>query len=67
MIRLTIRPPAIIHVRAKGAADKWGKTRGPFVSLPHGYPEHQFHHELHHVKQWWAVTLGSAAAFLAAS
>ena len=57
------RPPAVIFERRpRGTV---GKSAAFVVMLPHDYPAKMLIHELHHVKQWWAVTLFSAAVIFA--
>ena len=58
-MRFNISPPAIVHTRKNGP-DRWARARGPFVSLPYHSSPHQLPHELHHVRQWWAITVISA-------
>lgn len=55
-ISFNIMPPAIIHVR-KPSADRWGRARLFWVSVPHNHSPHQIPHELHHVGQFWQLTI----------
>jgi hypothetical protein len=61
MFRLS--PPAVIFERLPRGTN--GKSSAFVVMLPHGYPAKMLVHELHHVKQWWFITLVSAAIVFA--
>jgi hypothetical protein len=57
------RPPALIFQnRPLGAK---GGSRMCLVLLPLGYPQKMLVHELHHVKQWWLITLFAAVLLFA--
>jgi hypothetical protein len=58
MFRLS--PPAVVFERLPRGTT--GKSAAFVVMLPHGYPQKMLVHELHHVKQWWFITLVSAAS-----
>ena len=62
-MRVNLYPPAVIRIRKDSGG--FGYARGPYVSLPVDHSAHQLPHELHHVKQWWMVTLLSAVALYA--
>jgi hypothetical protein len=57
------RPPALIFERRPRGTT--GKSTAFVVMLPHDYPPKMLVHELHHVKQWWAVAILSAAVIFA--
>ena len=57
------RPPAVIFERRPRGTT--GKSAAFVVMLPHNYPAKMLTHELHHVKQWWTVTILSAAVIFA--
>jgi hypothetical protein len=58
-VKARLVPPALIFERRPRGTT--GKSAAFVVMLPHDYPPKMLVHELHHVKQWWAVTLISAA------
>tara|TARA_R110000782_G_scaffold269212_1_gene366881 strand:+ start:991 stop:1434 length:444 start_codon:yes stop_codon:yes gene_type:complete len=57
------RPPAVIFERRPRGTT--GKSAAFVVMLPHNYPAKMLTHELHHVKQWWTVTILSATVIFA--
>ena len=58
-MKASLRPPALIFERRPRGTT--GKSAAFIVMLPHDYPAKMLVHELHHVKQWWFITLVSAA------
>tara|TARA_R110000824_G_scaffold93709_2_gene226590 strand:+ start:26273 stop:26716 length:444 start_codon:yes stop_codon:yes gene_type:complete len=62
-VKVSLSPPALIFQnRPEGAK---GGARMCVVLLPQGYPPKMLQHELHHVKQWWVVTLCAAVLLFA--
>jgi hypothetical protein len=57
-MKVSLSPPALIFQnRPEGAK---GGSRMCVVLLPLGYPPKMLVHELHHVKQWWFITIAAA-------
>jgi hypothetical protein len=62
-VKVNLNPPALILERRPQGSK--GGARMCVVPLPQGYPPKMLQHELHHVKQWWAVTLCAAVILFA--
>jgi hypothetical protein len=62
-MKVSLSPPALIIERRPQASK--GGARMCVVLLPQGYPPKMLQHELHHVKQWWVVTLCAAVLLFA--
>tara|TARA_R110000796_G_scaffold35622_4_gene91426 strand:- start:14897 stop:15340 length:444 start_codon:yes stop_codon:yes gene_type:complete len=58
-----LNPPALIFEN-RPAGSKGGSTMF-VVMLPDPVPAKMLQHELHHVKQWWVVTIAAAVLLFA--
>jgi hypothetical protein len=57
-MKFNLLPPAVV-LENRPTGSKGGTTMF-VVMLPDGFPPKMLDHELHHVKQWWFITITAA-------